>query len=65
MTMTVNEEKGSGKRRTNWTSIVFENMKIKDMRTAELKANDKENWKKWKMEPKIATVMARRKKKKN
>ena len=46
MTMIVNEKKGRGKRRTNWTSIVFENMKIKDMRTAELKANDKEKWKK-------------------
>ena len=45
MTMIVNEKKGRGKRRTNWTSIVFENMKIKDMRTAELKANDKEKWK--------------------
>ena len=45
-TMIVNEKKGRGKRRTNWTSIVFENMKIKDMRTAELKANDKEKWKK-------------------
>ena len=42
MTMIVNEKKGRGKRRTNWTSIVFENMKIKDMRTAELKANDRE-----------------------
>ena len=46
MTMIVNEKKGRGKRRTNWTSIVFEHMKIKDMRTAELKANDKEKWKK-------------------
>ena len=46
MTMIANEKKGRGKRRTNWTSIVFENMKIKDMRTAELKANDKEKWKK-------------------
>ena len=46
MTMIVTEKKGRGKRRTNWTSIVFENMKIKDTRTAELKANDKEKWKK-------------------
>ena len=45
MTMIVNEKKGKGKRRTNWTSIVFENLKIKDMRTAGLKANDKETWK--------------------
>ena len=46
MTMIVNEKKGRGKRRTNWTSIVFENVKIEDMRTAELKAKDKEKWKK-------------------
>ena len=46
MTMIVNANKGTGKRRTNWTSIVFENMKIKDMRTAEVKANDQEKWKK-------------------
>ena len=46
MTMIVNEKKGGGKRRTNWTSIVFENIKLKDMRTAERKAKDKEKWKK-------------------
>ena len=46
ITMIVNEKKGRGKRRTNWTSIVFEKMKIQDMRTAELKANNKEKWKK-------------------
>ena len=45
MTLIVKEKKGRGKR-TNWTSIVFENIKIKDMRTAGLKANDKEKWKK-------------------
>ena len=46
ITMIVNEKTGRGKRRTNWTTIVFENMKIKDMRTAELKTKDKEKWKK-------------------